>query len=85
MNRDDVLAFCLGLPGAQETYPFGDGVAVCKVGGKMFALVNLYDDPVSTSSATRPALSSCARRTPASARDPTRTSGTGTRSTSTDP
>ena len=46
MNRDDVLAFCLGLPGAQETYPFGDGVAVCKVGGKMFALVNLYDDPV---------------------------------------
>ena len=46
MNRDDVLAFCLGLPGAQETYAFGDGVAVCKVGGKMFALVNLYDDPV---------------------------------------
>lgn len=46
MSRDDVLAFCLGLPGAQETYPFGDGVAVCKVGGKMFALVNLYDDPV---------------------------------------
>jgi predicted DNA-binding protein (MmcQ/YjbR family) len=46
MNRDQVLELCLGLPGAEETYPFGDGVAVCKVGGKMFALVNLDDDPV---------------------------------------
>ncbi len=46
MGRDQVLAFCLGLPGAEETYPFGDGVAVCKVGGKMFALVDLEGDPV---------------------------------------
>jgi predicted DNA-binding protein (MmcQ/YjbR family) len=46
MNRDDVLTLCLSLTGAEETYPFGDGVAVCKVGGKMFALVNLVDDPV---------------------------------------
>jgi predicted DNA-binding protein (MmcQ/YjbR family) len=41
MNRDDVLAFCLDLPGSEETYPFGDEVAVMKVGGKMFALVPL--------------------------------------------
>ena len=41
MTRDDVLAFCLDLPGAEETYPFGDEVAVIKVGGKMFALVPL--------------------------------------------
>lgn len=46
MGPDQVLALCLGLPGAEETYPFGDGVAVCKVGGKMFALVNVEDDPV---------------------------------------
>jgi predicted DNA-binding protein (MmcQ/YjbR family) len=45
MNRDDVLAFCLGLPGAEETYPFGDEVAVIKVGGKMFALVLLTGEP----------------------------------------
>jgi predicted DNA-binding protein (MmcQ/YjbR family) len=45
VNRDDVIRFCLGRPGAQETYPFGDGVAVFKVGGRMFALVNLGDGP----------------------------------------
>jgi predicted DNA-binding protein (MmcQ/YjbR family) len=46
MDRDQVLAMCLGLPGAEETYPFGDGVAVCKVGGRMFALVTLDGPPV---------------------------------------
>ena len=44
MTRDDVLTFCLGLPAAEETYPFGDEVAVIKVGGKMFALVPLSDE-----------------------------------------
>ena len=41
MTRDDVLEICLELPAAEETYPFGDDVAVMKVGGKMFALVPL--------------------------------------------
>ena len=45
MTRDDVLAHCLDLPAAEETYPFGDEVAVVKVGGKMFALVSLDGDP----------------------------------------
>lgn len=45
MDRDDVLALCLGLPGAEEHYPFGDEVAVMKVGRRMFALVSLGDDP----------------------------------------
>ena len=31
--------------GAVEDYPFGDGVAVYKVGGWMFALVSLDGDP----------------------------------------
>jgi predicted DNA-binding protein (MmcQ/YjbR family) len=43
MTRDDVLAICLGLPAAEETYPFGEEVAVIKVGGKMFALVPLSE------------------------------------------
>jgi predicted DNA-binding protein (MmcQ/YjbR family) len=43
MTRDDVLALCSSLPGAVEEYPFGDGVAVFKVGGRMFALVPLED------------------------------------------
>jgi predicted DNA-binding protein (MmcQ/YjbR family) len=46
MNRDAVLAHCLALPAAEETYPFGDEVAVIKVGGRMFALVSLGDEPV---------------------------------------
>jgi predicted DNA-binding protein (MmcQ/YjbR family) len=46
MTRDDVLAFCLDLPAAEETYPFGDEVAVIKVGARMFALVALGDEPV---------------------------------------
>jgi predicted DNA-binding protein (MmcQ/YjbR family) len=39
-----VLEVCTGLPGAVEDYPFGDEVAVFKVGGKMFALVMLAGD-----------------------------------------
>jgi predicted DNA-binding protein (MmcQ/YjbR family) len=45
MTRDDVLGFCAGFPGAVEDYPFGDGVAVFKVGGRMFALVSLEGSP----------------------------------------
>jgi predicted DNA-binding protein (MmcQ/YjbR family) len=47
MTRDDVLKLCAGLPGAVEDYPFGDGIAVFKVGGRMFALVPLEGSPSS--------------------------------------
>ena len=45
MTRDDLLDLCSGLPGAVEDAPFGDEVAVFKVGGKMFALVPLAGEP----------------------------------------
>jgi predicted DNA-binding protein (MmcQ/YjbR family) len=45
VTRDEVLDVCGGLPGAVEDYPFGDGVAVFKVGGRMFALVLLEGSP----------------------------------------
>jgi predicted DNA-binding protein (MmcQ/YjbR family) len=54
MTRDDVLAFCLGLPAAEETYPFGEEVAVIKVGGKMFALVPLAEGSASVNLACEP-------------------------------
>lgn len=38
---DDVLAFALSLPGSSESFPFGKQTAVLKVGGKMFAAINL--------------------------------------------
>jgi predicted DNA-binding protein (MmcQ/YjbR family) len=40
-----VLEHCTDMPGAVEDYPFGDGVAVFKVGGRIFALVPLDGDP----------------------------------------
>ena len=55
MTRDDVLAVCLDLPAAEETYPFGEEVAVIKVGGKMFALVPLFGEPGSVNLKCDPA------------------------------
>ena len=40
-----MLELCSSLSGVVEDYPFGDEVAVFKVGGKMFALVMLAGDP----------------------------------------
>ena len=56
MTRDDVLDVCAGLPGAAEDYPFGDGVAVFKVGGRMFALVPLEGEPASVNLKCEPDL-----------------------------
>ncbi|MGN6130171.1 MAG: MmcQ/YjbR family DNA-binding protein [Nocardioidaceae bacterium] len=55
MTRDEVLAICMDLPAAEETYPFGDEVAVIKVGGKMFALVPLSGEPGSVNLKCDPA------------------------------
>jgi predicted DNA-binding protein (MmcQ/YjbR family) len=38
VTGDELRAHCLGLAGAEETFPFGDEVSVFKVAGKMFAL-----------------------------------------------
>ena len=56
MTRDDVLDHCAGLPGAVEDYPFGEGVAVFKVGGRMFVLVPLEGDPASVNLKCDPEL-----------------------------
>ena len=45
MTRDDVLEYCSGRVGAVEDYPFGEGVVVFKVGGRIFALVMLEGNP----------------------------------------
>lgn len=50
-----MLASCLELPSADETYPFGDDVAVIKVGGRMFALVPLSEGPGSVNLRCQPA------------------------------
>ncbi|HEY7143703.1 MAG TPA: MmcQ/YjbR family DNA-binding protein [Streptosporangiaceae bacterium] len=55
MNRDDVLGLCASLPAAVEDYPFGDGAAVFKVGGRMFALIALDGEPGSVNLKCDPA------------------------------
>ncbi len=48
-QRDRMLLACGAKAGSVEDYPFGDGVAVFKVAGKMFALVSLDEPPGSVS------------------------------------
>ena len=48
-RRDEAFRVCGAKPGAAETYPFGDGAAVFKVAGKMFALIALGPEPGSVS------------------------------------
>lgn len=56
MTRDDVLDLCAALPGAVEDFPFGEGVAVFKVAGRMVALVSLEGSPGSVNLKCDPAL-----------------------------
>ena len=46
MTRDELVAFCLAKPGAEETYPWGDAELVAKVGGKAFAFIGLDEGTV---------------------------------------
>jgi len=39
-------AFLEGLPGSEASFPFGPGVRVSKVGGKLFALVVIEAKPL---------------------------------------
>ena len=41
-----MIAHGMGKPGAEETYPWGDGELVCKVGGKAFAFIGLESGTV---------------------------------------
>lgn len=41
MTVDEVVAYCMAKPGAEETYPWGDAELVAKVGGKAFAFIGL--------------------------------------------
>ena len=55
-RRDRVLTACGAKPGSAEEYPFGDGAAVFKVAGRMFALVSLGPSPGSVSLKCDPRL-----------------------------
>ena len=45
LNRDEIVAYCLGKKGAVKEYPFDKTTAVFKVANKMFALMGDDDAP----------------------------------------
>jgi predicted DNA-binding protein (MmcQ/YjbR family) len=42
MIAEEIIGHCLSKAGAEETYPFGEDILVVKVGGKMFAGINVH-------------------------------------------
>lgn len=44
MNIEFIRQYCLSLPGAEETLPFGPDTLVYKVGGKAFLLIGLDNE-----------------------------------------
>ena len=61
MNHKDVEEYVLSMPDARLDYPFGEGVAVYKVGDKMFALISEGKNPVNLSLKSDPELSKVLR------------------------
>ncbi len=61
MDHKTVEDYILTMPAARLDYPFGEDVAVYKVGDKMFALVNEGKEPVRLSLKCDPQLSKLLR------------------------
>ena len=61
MNHKVVEKYILSMPNAELDYPFGEGTAVYKTDGKMFALIAEGKDPVRLSLKCDPQLSKLLR------------------------
>ena len=61
MHHQTIEEYILSLPNARLDYPFGEGVAVYKVGDKMFALIQEGKEPVQLSLKCDPELSKVLR------------------------
>ena len=61
MDHKTVEAYVLSMPNTKLDYPFGEGVAVYKVGDKMFALIQEGKEPVRISLKCDPDLSKVLR------------------------
>jgi predicted DNA-binding protein (MmcQ/YjbR family) len=57
MDKKTVEDYILSMPNARLDYPFGEDVAVYKIGDKMFALMNEGKGPVRLSLKCDPRLS----------------------------
>jgi len=61
MTHKEVEEYLLSMPNVRLDYPFGEGVAVYKVGDKMFALVQEKSDPINLSLKCDPMLAETLR------------------------
>lgn len=61
IDHKTVEAYILSLPNAVLEYPFGEGVAVYKAGGKMFALIAEGKEPLNLSLKCDPLLAQTLR------------------------
>lgn len=61
MDHKTVEEYLLSMPNARLDYPFGEGVAVYKVGDKMFALIAEAKQPVNLSLKCDPQLAQVLR------------------------
>lgn len=61
MNHKEVEEYILSMPDAWLDYPFGEGVAVYKIGERMFALIAEGKDPVQISLKCDPTLAQVLR------------------------
>jgi predicted DNA-binding protein (MmcQ/YjbR family) len=62
VTHKKVEQYLLSLPNAKLDYPFGEDIAVYKVGEKMFALVAEKSDPVRLSLKSDPQLAEMLRK-----------------------
>lgn len=62
MKLDELRAYCLSKPGADESYPFGPGALVMKVGGKLFAIIADEEDPLTVSLKCEPDIAVMLRK-----------------------
>jgi predicted DNA-binding protein (MmcQ/YjbR family) len=61
MDHKTVEDYILSMPNSRLDYPFGEGVAVYKVGDKMFALISEGKTPVNVSLKCDPLLAQTLR------------------------
>lgn len=61
MTADQLRKWCLGMPVAEQTFPFGPSTSVFKVGGKIFAISALESEPLEVSVKCEPVLGEALR------------------------
>lgn len=62
LSHKEVEQYILTMPGAKLDYPFGQEVAVYKIGGKMFALIREGSQPLQISLKCDPLLAQTLRQ-----------------------